>query len=388
VLHDFAVQGLPLQAGTTVKGKQHGNATKDTPPIYFSTSPMHCRIFTIASLPIRDMAAVIRRNNRGRPMTSALTYSAIRHRTSLIAAGVLLILGHATAYPAELRSSAGESTALVPDFSGLWVHPYVPGFELPASGPGPVTNRSRIPAGPLKGVSNPAQLVGDYTNPILKPKAAAILKARGDESLRGMAYPTPLNQCWPGGVPFELGAPAIQMLQQPGKITYIYWTYQFRQVRMNESHPARVIPSWFGDLVGHYEGDTLVIDTIGVKVGRFAMVDLFGTPRSEALHLVERYRLISDEDAQQTLLRNAKQNFLLPPGAFPADLDTNCHGRHLQLEFAVGDNGVFTTKWSALLTYGRSIGGLAWYEYICAENPYEHYAGRDVAVPTADKPDF
>jgi hypothetical protein len=285
------------------------------------------------------------------------------------------------------RAAAGALPATVPDFSGVWVHPYVPGFEPPVSGPGPVTNRSRIPAGPLKGVSNPNQLVGDYTNAILKPEAAAILKARGDESLRGSAYPTPLNQCWPGGVPFDFGSPEIQMLQQPGKVTFIYLDYQFRQVRMNESHPARVIPSWFGDSVGHYEGDTLVIDTIGVKVGRFAMVDMFGAARSESLHLVERYRLIDDSAAQQAQQRNVRENSLLPPGALQTELDANYHGKHLQLEFTVEDNGVFTTKWSALVTYGRPVDP-AWYEYICAENPYEYYAGRDVAVPTSEKPDF
>lgn len=230
-------------------------------------------------------------------------------------------------------------------------------------------------------------MVGDYTNPILKPEAAAIVKARGNESLGSIDFPTPLNQCWPGGIPFDLWNPEIQMLQQPGKITFIYATYQFRQVRMNGSHPARVIPSWFGDSVGHYEGDTLVVDTIGVKVGHFAMVDLFGTPRSEALHIVERYRLIDDAAAQQAQQRNAKENFLLPPGTFPNEVDTNYHGKHLQLEFTVEDNEVFTTKWSALGTYGRPIGP-TWFEFICAENPYEHYAGRDVMVPTADKPDF
>jgi hypothetical protein len=76
----------------------------------------------------------------------------------------------------------------------------------------------------------------------------------------------------------------MQIIQQPDKITILYSeTYEVRHVRMNQPHPAQVIPSWSGDSVGHYEGDTLVIDTVGVKVGPFptldlyAMVDLFGT---------------------------------------------------------------------------------------------------------------
>jgi hypothetical protein len=44
--------------------------------------------------------------------------------------------------------------------------------------------------------------------------------------------------------------------------------------------------------VGHYEGDTLVVDTVGIKIGRYAMVDWYGTPNTEALHVVERYRML------------------------------------------------------------------------------------------------
>ena len=50
---------------------------------------------------------------------------------------------------------------------------------------------------------------------------------------------------------------------------------------------------------GHYEGDTLVVDTVGVKTDRpYAMIDLFGTPYSKSLHVVERYRLREYEDVK------------------------------------------------------------------------------------------
>jgi hypothetical protein len=54
---------------------------------------------------------------------------------------------------------------------------------------------------------------------------------------------------------------------------------------MYQSHPAQVTPSWYGDSVGHYDGDTLVIDTLAVKIGPFSLVDWFGTPYTEALHV-------------------------------------------------------------------------------------------------------
>jgi hypothetical protein len=98
---------------------------------------------------------------------------------------------------AAAPDSIGTQSAVpTPDFSGVWSHPSL-GFEPPLSDPGPVTNRSR-----RNGVSNYDQLVGDYTNPILKPQAAEVVKKFGEISLSGVAYPNPANQCWPEPVPF------------------------------------------------------------------------------------------------------------------------------------------------------------------------------------------
>ena len=81
---------------------------------------------------------------------------------------------------------------------------------------------------------------------------------------------------------------------------------------MNQPHPAHVTPSWFGDSVGHYEGDTLVVDTIGIRTDRpYAMVDHYGTPYTEALHVVERYRLLDYADAKAGLEKNDKENSLV-----------------------------------------------------------------------------
>jgi hypothetical protein len=100
------------------------------------------------------------------------------------------------------------------------------------------------------------------------------------------------------------------MLQQPDKITILYWhDHQVRHVRMNQSHPAAVVPSWLGDSVGHYEGDTLVIDTVGIKIGPFSMVDMYGTPYTEALHVVERYRLLDYESAKNAQERGGIEGF-------------------------------------------------------------------------------
>ena len=306
---------------------------------------------------------------------------------------LLLMIVTTTAIPGlgQVAPSAGigstNGTASIPDFSGIWFHPYWPGFEPPASGAGPVTNLSRLPGGPEKGVSNPLQLAGDYRNPILKSQAADVLKARGESELRGVGSPTPVNQCWPDGVPLILFNFRMQMLQGRDEITILYGDYQFRQVHLNRPHAAGRAPSWYGDSIGHYEGDTLVIDTAGIKVGRFAMVDMYGTPHTESLHVVERYRLVDDGAAQEALQRNAKENFLFPQGVLTTELDTNYRGKRLQVEITVEDPGVFTTPWSETITYGRPLDS-TWAEYICSENPRKYYAAEDTPVPRADSPDF
>ncbi len=284
-----------------------------------------------------------------------------------------------TAVPTVSPADSGtHKAASIPDFSGMWGHPWLPGFEPLASGATSLTNRSR-----RNGTGNILQLVGDYTNPILKPEAAATVKKLGEMSIDHFGFPNPRNQCWPNGVPFVLSVNGMEMLQQPDKITMIYQEdHQVRQVRMNQPHPTHVTPSWYGDSVGHYEGDTLVIDTVGMKAGPFAMVDWFGTPQSPALHVIERYRLLDYEAAKDGLERAAKEN----ARAQAAAVDIDYRGQHLQLTFTVEDDGVFTTPWSATVTFGHPAD--PWLELVCAENPNKYGTEKDARIPTAAKPDF
>ena len=283
-----------------------------------------------------------------------------------------------TAGPAD---GSRQSAVVIPDFSGVWVHPYFPGLEPPLSGPGPVLNKTRRP----DGGSNPRRLVGDYTNPILNAQAAEVVKRRGETELSGGANPTPSTQCWPSGVPYIFFQVGLQLLQQPDKVTILYLRdHEVRHVRLNQPHPAHPTPSWYGDSVGHYEGDTLVIDTVAVKTDRpFAMVDMFGTPYSPALHVVERYRLIDDDEAKAAIARIGRENVKIPE----VDFDPTYRGKHLQLAFTVEDEGTFTRPWSGTITYTRPA--LGWEENACAENIVGFYiTATEAAAPRANKPDF
>ncbi|HLQ94530.1 MAG TPA: hypothetical protein VK148_31305 [Xanthobacteraceae bacterium] len=297
-------------------------------------------------------------------------------------AAMVLTPAFGQAVPPTVGAANGgsESAESIPDFSGPWVHP-LPGFEPLPSGPTALVNRSRRP----NGTGDILKLAGDHTNPILKPEAAEVVKGHGELGLNGIGDPNPRNQCWPAGVPFVFTNGPTQLLQQPDKVIILYgYDQQVRRVRLNQPHPAQVTPSWYGNSVGHYEGDTLVIDTVGIKVGRYSMVDWYGTPHTEALHVVERYRLIDPEAAKDGFARDAKQHNVAQGMRNP-----NKRGKYLQLQFTVEDKGVFTTPWTATMTYGNAGRNLLpdWAEQVCAEN-IQWYPGKDADVPRADKPDF
>jgi hypothetical protein len=202
---------------------------------------------------------------------------------------------------------AAPGGGAVPDFSGIWAHPWLPGFEALPSGPTALVNLSRTP----EGRSIQTRLVGDDKNPILKPEAAETVRRFGEQSKSYIGFPNPRNQCWPNGLPFVLSSNGQQIFDRGDHLTIIYRVdHQVRTVRMNATHPANMKPSYFGDSVGHYEGDTLVIDTIGIKPGPFAMIDWFGTPQTTALHVVERYRLIDYDQAKEGVQRAYKDNVL------------------------------------------------------------------------------
>jgi hypothetical protein len=128
--------------------------------------------------------------------------------------------------PAPVGGVTAQTPASIPDFTGaIWAHPML-GFEPPLSGPGPVVNKRRTPTG----TSDSSMLVGDYTNPILKPAAAEIVKKRGEIPQSGLAFPDPDSMCMYEPVPYIFWNFEIQILQRPEKVTILYnHDHEFRQ---------------------------------------------------------------------------------------------------------------------------------------------------------------
>jgi len=287
-----------------------------------------------------------------------------------------------------VRPSTGTESALsTPDFSGLWARISMDP-ELMPTGPKPLVNLRRPMDDPhVNGGGDPLPLVGDYNNPILKPAAAEAVRKAGLLSEGGKINPDPSNQCRPYSPPYgftiQLG---VQFVQQKDQIVILYpQDDQVRHVRLNAEHPKKLVPSWMGDSVGHYEGDTLVIDTVGLKVGKVTVSDRYSTPQSEAMHVVERYRFIDVEAAKERMTFHERRVGRGPgaPGTGPYDPNVN---RALQLTYTVEDPIFLTMPYSAQITYRRTV--VPWAEQVCAENIVEYWPGMNIGVPKAANPDF
>jgi len=264
-------------------------------------------------------------------------------------------------------------------------------FQPPPSGSGPVMRAERKADGTLAPATPCCAIVqswfGDPNNSVLKPAAAQAVRTNGELALQGKVLPDLHTLCRPEPPPFVLGLHyGVLIIQQMDEVKLLYLLYNtVRHVRLNAAHPRSVMPSWSGDSVGHYEGDTLVVDTTGIKVAPFSTVDGFGTPHSEALHVVERYRLIAGDAAARAQGENGGKPTPTPTfGRGIIDPDTAKPG--LQVDFTVEDANVFMTPWSGRVTYRPVIG--IWPEAVCQENPHEYYSGRDTAIPEAATADF
>jgi hypothetical protein len=278
---------------------------------------------------------------------------------------------------------AADTASAPPDFAGSWARNSF-NFEPLPGGPAPLVNLKRV----ADGTGDAGQIVGDYNNPILKPEAAEIVRKKGEVSKSGRAYPDPSNSCGPYQPPFTY-AMELGMTIAPAKdhITMLYaQDDQVRRVRLNSSHPRNVKPSPMGDSVGHWEGDTLVVDTVGIKSFPYSMVDRFGVPVTKSLHVVERYRLIDGAAAKQAQDVYEKREGRVGgvPGAMAIDPDLNLKG--LQIHITVEDQTMYTTTWSATATYRRGRG--PWLEQICAEDTFNYAENKPAQIPTAEKADF
>src|SRR5664279_1640032 len=111
-------------------------------------------------------------------------------------------------------------------------------------------------------------------DPVLKPWAAKEMQDSNEELLSGKKKLSfrAQSRCWPGGVPGQLlYLEPVYFLQTPKEVVMLWQRQSLaRHIFLTDHHSANVKPSWSGESIGHYEnGDTLVVDTIGIKGGKY-----------------------------------------------------------------------------------------------------------------------
>ena len=290
--------------------------------------------------------------------------------SAICAAGSLSLISTAQAGPPDFAPNPNVG----------W-YAYSREFIPPPSGAGPVQQDRAHPY-----VSNddfrvtgrqPTEHVADLSNPILQPWAREVIRKRNEEVLAGKPKATPNATCWPRGITGFLLSPMTQpmyFIQGRSEVAMILThANDVRHIYLADGHSANIKTSWYGESIGHYEGDALVVDTIGLDDRTW--LDGFATPHTKALHVIERFHLIEDG---QVLEANVH---IEDPGAFTMPWDAI--QRYRQFEAAVRKVPIERLAQLASVPEGPLT------EIACAENPHSFFQGVPaLPVPQASVPDF
>ena len=268
-------------------------------------------------------------------------------RASLLAGGMIAAL--------TVAGASGQ-TASPPDFSSdltAWAGGIGVDYTPVPGSPSPMRQDPAHPFVPNGTGKQPTYRIGDLSNPNVKQWAKDVMKKDNDEVLAGKIAYTPRQSCMPAGVPgfIMYGGGTTYFVQTPKEVVMIFdGDMQVRHVYMDVPHSKNPKPSWYGESVGHYEGDTLVVDTIGQNAK--AQVDSYRTPHSDKLHVVERWRKIDN-------------------------------GNGLEVEVTIDDPDTFNQPWKGVRRYRHAQQQVN--EQICAEGNFLLF---DYGIPVAKTPDF
>ena len=185
--------------------------------------------------------------------------------------------------------------------------------------------------------------------PPLKPEWMAEWQTTVQRKGKGMLIWDPAAHCL-GGMPSTMvGGYPMEILMTPGRVTVL--TENFNQTRRiwtdGRGHPPadELEYTFQGDSVGHWEGATLVVDTVGVR--EESVIDITAVPHSDQIHIIERIHLVGKDQ--------------------------------LDWEITLEDPIVLAKPWTTLRHFVRSPPGEAVREYVCAENNQP-----DVYAPSPD----
>jgi hypothetical protein len=272
---------------------------------------------------------------------------------SMLAGVALAALAAAPALPQQNENQPNFGPDMMTGWVGL--NGAGPFFEpAPGKAPAPVVSDPAHPFIPNGTGNQPSFRVADLTNPNLKPWVKDRMKKDIDEVLAGKVAFTPGSSCMPSGVPMFMaqgGPNPVRFLQTPKEVWMIIVSdQQVRRIYMNVPHSKNPKPSWYGESVGHYEGDTLVVDTIGLNDKTIA--DVYRTPHTDKMHVIERWRMTDG-------------------------------GQAMEVVFSVEDPDSWYQPWWGMRHYRRVQANHE--EIVCAENNRNLF---DYHIPEATSPAF
>ena len=222
-------------------------------------------------------------------------------RASVVVAVAAIALWPASMFAQAAKNSVPRASDGKPDLTGVWQGGTTQrgSWEEANRGVG-VGGSGRDPSAPVVLSSNDRP-AGREAAPYQPWAAEKVLQAF---NRRGIDDPT--ARCLPAGIPrtVMLGLFPQQIIQTPKQIVILYeYMSVFRVIPLNAKHRDDLIPSYMGDSVGHWEGDTLVVDVIGFNDKTWLAGT--GTFHSDALHITEHYtRVDRDQIAYEVTMED------------------------------------------------------------------------------------
>jgi hypothetical protein len=196
----------------------------------------------------------------------------------LVAVAAVVLASTGWAFAALGQTTASRGTAAAPDITGSWER-----VGAGALGRGQGTDLKTPPTPP----------------PPLKPQFLKQWQARQQAAREATAKGQPIGinwvHCLPDGMPGMMQGPfPLEILQSRGQVTIIQESFtQVRRILLDRQQKAldEVDPTFYGHSVGRWQGDTLVVDTIGIKED----VQYQNVPHSPQMRLTERMRLVQPD---------------------------------------------------------------------------------------------
>ncbi|MGZ3275487.1 MAG: hypothetical protein ACXU82_19425 [Caulobacteraceae bacterium] len=171
------------------------------------------------------------------------------------------------------------------------------------------------------------------------------------EEKKGHTFVGGPTKCLPHGMPQMMTAATypVEIFQSAKDFAFVHELQRnYRIVHLDRGHlaPDDLTPSYMGDSVGHWEGDILVVDTIGLSDK--TTFDMLGAPHTEKLHVVERIRLVNPNQFEDVI--------------------------------TIDDPGTFSHPWTERVTYRRVKPGDEIMEYICLDGNRNNVVGGVVTI--------